>query len=268
MVKNTDLPLVSIIAPMYNIESFVIETINSVLNQTYSNFELILIDDKSPDNTVKEVKNFDDPRIRLIVNEQNLGAGETRNVGIRAATGDMIAFLDADDRWYPQKLEKQISFMQETGSAICYTLYDVIDANGRVYADCGYIPDTATYHRILRRNYIRTSSLLFDVKKVGGKVYFPTIRKRQDMLLFLDLIKRVGRADLLAEVTCSYRMHPGGISANKRSVIPYQWAAYRNEEKLPLAYCVFLMAAWFTLAGAATLRRRMKERKSRQTLSA
>lgn len=264
--RNSD-PLVSIVAPMYNLEEFIYETITSVLNQTYSNFELILVDDRSQDNTVNVVRNFDDNRIKLILNEKNIGAGETRNIGIRESKGDFIAFLDADDLWYPEKLEKQISFMRETGSLVCYTKYDVIDKNSFVYAGCGHIPKRATYHKILRRNYIRTSSLVYDISGVGGKVYFPKIRKRQDMLLFLDLIKRAGKADLLPEVTCSYRMHPGGISAKKRSLLPYQWAAYRYEEKLPIFYCVFLMTAWFVLAGSATLNRKAKERKARKAMS-
>ncbi|AZV79334.1 glycosyltransferase family 2 protein [Parasedimentitalea marina] len=258
MNNMPDQPFVSIVAPMYNLDSFIAETIQSVLSQTYTNFELILVDDCSSDETLARVQSFRDSRIKLILNEENKGAGETRNVGIRAARGNLIAFLDADDLWYPNKLMSQLAFMDRTGSAVCYTLYDVINAQGVVYADCGYVPKKATYHQILRRNFIRTSSLIFNVDKVGGKVYFPKIRKRQDMLLFLDLIKRVGQANLLDEVTCSYRLHSGGISANKKSVIPYQWAAYRHEEKLSLPYSAVLMSAWFVLAGYATLRRRMK----------
>lgn len=265
MQMSSDRPLVSVIVPVYNLESFVQETIDSVLSQTYDNFELILIDDRSDDQTVALIKAYTDPRVKLIVNATNQGAGETRNAGLHAAQGQLIAFLDGDDRWYPDKLQSQIDFMAKTGCAVCYTRYDIIDANSVVYAGSGHVPAKATYHRILRRNFIRTSSLAFDVQKVGGKVFFPKIRKRQDMLLFLNLIKRAGPARLLDKVSCSYRMHPGGISANKRSLIPYQWAAYRHEEKLSLAYSSFLMVAWFVLAGSLTLRRRIKEQFAAKT---
>lgn len=257
-------PLVSIIAPMYNLEPFIDETIESVLAQTYQNFELILVDDSSSDDTVKKVQEFKDPRIRLIVNEKNQGAGRTRNRGIEIATGDYIALLDADDLWYPHKLQTQIEFMTSNNVAFSYTLYDVMDKYGRVYAGCGHVPSNATYHKILRRNFIRTSSVIYEVKRLEGVIYFPTIRKRQDMLFFLALIKKTGPARLLNNVTCSYRMHPGSISSNKRSLIPYQWNAYRHQERLSLAYSSFLMAAWFALAGTATLQRRWKETKTRR----
>lgn len=255
-------PLVSIVAPMYNLGPFIVETINSVLCQTYSNFELILVDDKSTDDTVQKVQDFNDQRIKLIVNDVNVGAGETRNKGIAAASGKFIALLDADDVWYPHKLRTQMDFMANKNIAFCYTLYDIIDRDSRVYSDCGKVPRSATYHKILRKNYIRTSTVLFDVEKIGGKIFFPKIRKRQDMLFFLALIKKSGPARLLANVTCSYRMHPDSVSANKRSLIPYQWAAYRQEEKLSLIYSTFLMVAWFALAGSMTLKRRLKARKS------
>lgn len=265
MVATNSGPLISIIAPMHNLEAFISETIRSVLAQTYSNFELILVDDQSSDNTVAVVQTFEDPRIRLIVNEKNVGAGQARNNGLEAATGEYIALLDADDLWYPHKLQAQVDFMAARDIAFSYTLYDVIDKDSHVYADCGRVPAKAPYHKILRRNFIRTSSVMYDVRKMGGEIYFPEIRKRQDMLFFLALIKKAGPARLLNDVTCSYRMHPGGISANKRSLIPYQWAAYRREEKLSVAYSSFLIVAWFVLAGSATMRRRLKERLARST---
>lgn len=260
MTADDQNPLISIIAPMYNLESFIEETIQSVLNQTYQNFELIVVDDRSTDETVAVVNTFNDARIKLIENKTNVGAGQSRNNGIEAATGQFIALLDADDMWYPNKLLAQLNFMTTKDIAFCYTLYDVVDKDSRVYADCGRMPAKATYHQILRRNFIRTSTVMFNVSKMGGKVYFPTIRKRQDMLFFLALMKKAGPAHLWSEITCSYRMHPGGISANKRNLIPYQWAAYRHEEKLSLGYSSFLMVAWFVLAGTITLRRRLKER--------
>ena len=255
--ENDKEPLVSIVTPMYNIETFIEHTINSVLNQTYHNFELILVDDCSTDNTLEIVKGFSDDRIQLLINVENQGAGRSRNKGLSAAKGDYIAYLDADDIWHPEKLEKQIKFAKKTGAAIIYTKYDIIDSTGKVYAESGDIPVKATYHQLLRHCFIRTSSLIYDVEKCGGKVFFPDILKRQDFLMFLNLIKRFGYANLLDEITCSYRLHPNGISANKRSLIPYQWAAYRHEEKLPLPYCLFLMMNWFIRSGKVTIERKL-----------
>lgn len=255
-------PAVSIVVPMYNLSLYVRDAVQSVLDQTYSDYEIILIDDCSTDDTVAIAKSIEDPRIILLENSQNSGAGESRNAGVRAARGRYIAFLDGDDLWYPGKLQGQMAFMEETGAAVVYTRYDVVDQNGKVYADSGRLPAKATYHRLLRHCFIRTSSLIFDVEKLGRKVYFPKIRKRQDFIFFLELIKLAGKADLLDLNTCSYRLHPGGISARKFDNIPYQWAAYRKEEKLSVAYSTFLMANWFARAGKVVLQRKLKERRA------
>jgi teichuronic acid biosynthesis glycosyltransferase TuaG len=257
--KIDDTTLVSIIAPMHNLSKFIGSTIESVLAQTYSNFEFILIDDRSSDNTIEIVETYKDDRIKLIKNTTNLGAGGSRNVGVAAARGKYIAFLDGDDLWYPQKLENQISFMRKRLASVVYTRYDIIDSNGTVYANSGAMPNEATYHKLLRHCFIRTSSLIYDIEGVGGKVYFSKIRKRQDFIMFLALIKRVNTAHLLDEITCSYRLHPEGISGKKSKNIKFQWAAYRTEEKLSLPYSAFLMANWFIRAGKVVIKRKIQE---------
>ena len=126
-------PLVSIITPMYNSEKFILKTIKSVINQTYSNWELLLIDDRSTDNSIKILEDFKSKyaNIKLLQNDTNLGAAKSRNKGILEAKGDYIAFLDADDLWKPNKLDLQIQFMQTHNCDVSFSSYEQIDENGK-----------------------------------------------------------------------------------------------------------------------------------------
>lgn len=255
----TSVPLVSIVTPMYNAAGYIEQTIQSALNQTYRYFEIILVDDCSSDDTRNIVEAIDDRRVKMICNAENIGAGKSRNAAVRAARGRYIAFLDADDLWTPDKLEVQVAYMEKKNIAFIYTGYDVINDKGEVFSDSGKLPKTASYHQILRHNWIRTSSAIYDTERTGGKIYFSDIRKRQDMIMFLDIIKKTGPAHLLDQVTCSYRVHSDSISSSKMTVIPYQWAAYRKVEGLSLFYSSYLMGYWFCRAGFKTLLRRMQK---------
>ena len=256
MIKKA--PLVSIVMPTYNVSDFIEEAIISVLSQSYDNIELILVDDCSSDDTIEKISSFDDKRIILLQNEINLGPGVTRTRGLRAAKGDFIALLDADDRWYPDKLSAQVKFMQSTGAAVTYTRYDLIDEFGKTYMNSGALPEVATYHKLLRHCFIRTSSVVFDVKKTGRDVAFADIKKRQDFVFFLSLLKRVGEARLVDEMSCSYRIHAGSVSSSKLRNIRFQWAAYREHEKLNLTYCIYLMSHWFLRSGVLVLIRKTR----------
>lgn len=248
-------PLVSIVMPMHNSADHIVETIESVLAQTYQNFELIAVDDASRDNTLDVVAQIGDPRIRVVALKDNVGAGHARNAGIEAASGDFLALLDSDDRWYPQKLAHQLELMEREGSAMCYTRYDLIDGSGKHIGDSGPLAKHVTYDELLKHCIIRTSSLVIDLGALSEKVYFPTIRKRQDFVFFLRLLKQIPKADLLDEITCSYRLHSGTVSSNKLRVIPFQWNVYRVQEGLPLTKSVRLMAGWFFSAGMVNMRR-------------
>lgn len=251
-----DHPLVSIVVPTYNVESYIAATITSVLRQTYGSFELLLIDDCSTDTTVDIINSFTDPRIRLIRNARNSGAGITRTTGLQMAKGRYIALLDSDDLWYPEKLTMQISFMQQTGAAATYTRYDIIDDLGNVYMDSGSLPSTVNYQRLLRHCYIRTSSLVYDASAVGRDITFADIKRRQDYVFFLDILKRIGEAKLVDHITCSYRIHSRSVSSSKFKNIPYQWAAYRHCQGLSLPHCTLLMGNWFLRSGFVVIKRK------------
>ena len=222
-------PLVSIVMPMHNSADHIVETIESVLAQTYQNFELIAVDDASRDNTLDVVAQIGDPRIRVVALKDNVGAG--------------------------QKLAHQLELMEREGSAMCYTRYDLIDGSGKNIGDSGPLAKHVTYDELLKHCIIRTSSLVIDLGALSEKVYFPTIRKRQDFVFFLRLLKQIPKADLLDEITCSYRLHSGTVSSNKLRVIPFQWNVYRVQEGLPLTKSVRLMAGWFFSAGMVNMRR-------------
>ncbi len=251
-------PTVSVVIPTYNASPYVVETIGSVLNQTFSDFEIIVIDDHSSDNTVELVLSVKDDRIKLIVNSENSGAGATRTRGLRAAKGRYVALLDADDLWAPFKLAQQIEHMAANGHAITYTGYDLIDSKGTKFADSGRLPRSASYNKLLSHCFIRTSSLVYDADIIGRDVTFPNIRKRQDFLFFLALLKRAGPAYLVDQASCSYRIHSDGISSKKFANVPYQWAAYREHERLGLLRCVALMGQWFIRSGLVVTSRTMR----------
>lgn len=150
----TDYGLVSIIMPNYNSDMYIKKTIDSVLAQTYKNWELIIVDDCSTDNSLKIVNSFNDARIKIIKNEVNSGAAVSRNNALRVAEGKWIAFLDSDDLWTSEKLEKQISFMVDDDLLFSYTDYDVVDENDKITSTFRPSFDICTYKDILKHNHI------------------------------------------------------------------------------------------------------------------
>ncbi|WP_426595914.1 glycosyltransferase family 2 protein [Pectobacterium brasiliense] len=222
------LPLVSIIMPTYNSEHTLEESINSVLSQTYINWELIITDDCSDDLTQEILKKYSEyeKRIKFFVNEVNMGAGFSRNRSIDAAEGDYIAFLDSDDLWLPEKLEKQINFMSNNNYALTYTAYRKIDEKGNVIGK--FIPPiVTTYNKLLYSNVIGCLTAIYDAR-ILGKCYMPLIRKRQDMALWLDILKNYPEAHCLQEELALYRISRNSISSNKVKILKHQWFFYRN----------------------------------------
>ncbi|MEH2919970.1 glycosyltransferase family 2 protein [Samsonia erythrinae] len=220
--------LVSIIMPTYNSESTLEESINSILLQTYNNWELIVTDDCSDDSTLEILKKFSeiDNRIKFFLNEKNMGAGFSRNKSIEAAKGDYIAFLDSDDLWLPEKLEKQINFMRNNNYALTYTAYKKIDEQGNVIGR--FIPPmVTTYNKLLYSNVIGCLTAIYDVR-ILGKCFMPLIRKRQDMALWLSILKSYPAAYCLQEELALYRMSKNSISSNKFKILKHQWIFYRR----------------------------------------
>lgn len=225
--------LVSIITPSYNSSIFIKETINSVLAQSYQNWEMIIVDDVSSDNSIQVIEKFivNDNRIKLIQLEKNSGAAVVRNKAIEIAEGKYIAFLDSDDLWLPEKLEKQIEFMEKNNSALSYSNYNLIDEEGN---DLNIIKNPIskiTYKEQLKENQIGCLTAIYDQEKLG-KIYMPLIRKRQDYGLWLNILKKIDHADKIDEVLAIYRVRKNSISSNKFEMLKYNFDLFNKHQKL------------------------------------
>lgn len=226
--------LVSIITPMYNSAEFISETIQSVQIQTLPDWEMLIVDDCSTDNSVKVVDSIadDEPRISLIQLDKNSGAAVARNRAIDASKGRYIAFLDSDDLWLPDKLEKQLAFMEEKECPFSYGAYEKIDEMGNIINHVG-VPQKISYIELLKTNSIGCLTVVYDTKYFG-KMMMPLIRRRQDFALWLQLLKQVSFAYGLRETLGQYRVRTNSISANKVNTATYTWHLYREIEKFPL----------------------------------
>ena len=225
--------LVSIITPSYNSSRFIKASIDSVLSQTYQDWEMIIVDDKSPDNSNKIIENYikNDSRIRLIKLNKNSGPAIARNRAIKEAAGRYIAFLDADDVWLPLKLQKQIKFMQGKDICLSYTEYIKIDENSTEISGVIHSPRRVDYAKMLRSNYIPCLTAIYDTKMIG-KVYMPNILKRQDYGLWLKILKQIDYAYALNEPLAKYRIYHSSVSSNKFIAALYVWKLFREVEKL------------------------------------
>lgn len=215
---------------MYNSEAFISETINSVINQTYISWELILIDDFSEDNTLKIITPFLEKyqNIRLLKNSKNEGAAITRNKGIEAAKGDYIAFLDSDDLWKPNKLETQISFMEANNCDVCFSSYEQINEQGKPLNKLVKALPRLTYKKYLKSNYIGNLTGIYNVRALG-KIKSPNLRKRQDWLLWLEAIKKSKKPALgIQESLAYYRVRDNSISSNKLELIKHNFWVYKK----------------------------------------
>lgn len=224
--------LITVITPCYNSEEFISDTIQSILNQSFSNWELIVVDDCSTDNSVSIIQSYvdQDRRIELIQLIENSGAAVARNKAIEAAQGRYIAFLDSDDLWMPDKLEKQIIFMQERDVAFTYSAYEKIDIGRKVFGTVG-VPDKVSYKDLLKVCSIGCLTAVYDTE-ILGKIYMPLIRKRQDLGLWLKILKKTSFAYATPGILSQYRIRNDSISANKRVAAQYTWRLYREVEGL------------------------------------
>lgn len=236
-------PLCSIIMPCYRASAYIGKSIQSIQNQTFTDWELIIIDDASHDGTVEFLdEQFvrKDARIRLIGLEQNGGAAVARNTGIEAAQGRYIAFLDSDDIWLSHKLEKQLRFMQDNEYALTFTGYDKISETAEPLGYVG-VPEKVNYRQLLKANIIGCSTAIYDTQ-VLGKVYMPLLRKRQDFGLWLRILKKIDYAVGLNEPLTVYMIRQGSVSSNKKEAAKYNWILYREVERLNIvASCYYFI---------------------------
>lgn len=225
--------LVSIVTPMYNSEKYISETIISVLKQSYKNWEMLIVDDKSKDNSVNIVKDFSkrDERIVLIELDKNSGAAVARNVALDNAKGRFIAFLDSDDLWEVEKLEKQIDFMKKSNIAFSFTSYKLIDENGNYLNKIVKVPSNIDYKGLLRNTIIGCLTVLID-KKIIGDFRMPLIRRGQDFATWLSILKKGHLAYGLNEPLAKYRFVKESLSSNKIKAAKRTWNIYRDIENL------------------------------------
>jgi teichuronic acid biosynthesis glycosyltransferase TuaG len=232
--------LVSIVTPAYNAASFVEETIRSVLAQTYQHWEMLIVDDCSRDSTSAIVEKWArvDKRIRLIRHEVNRRASGARETALEAAQGRYIAFLDSDDLWLSEKLERQLAFMRERDAALSYTSFRRISQDGATVGNPIAIPKSLTYRQLLGNTAIATSTAIVDRKKAGP--FQITHTYYDDFALWATLLKRGLTAHGLREDLMRYRVVNNSLSRNKGKSSLKVWQAYRQVEQLsPLA------AAWY-----------------------
>lgn len=227
-------PLVSIITPAYKAEKYIMDCIRSVQNQTYENWEMIIVNDKSPDSTeelIKEAAEMDG-RIRLISLSQNQGVVNARNTAIQAAKGQYIAFLDSDDVWFPEKLKKQIVSMEENKWPISYTSYDLMDDHGEALHKTVNAPASTTYKELLKGSNIGCLTVVVN-KAMVGEFLMPKIH-HEDYATWLMLLKRGFVAYGIPESLACYRKATGSLSGNKKKAAQWQWKVLREHEGLSL----------------------------------
>lgn len=225
---------VSVIIPCHNNQAYVGSAIDSVLNQTHQNLEIIVIDDASTDDSINIIKKYSFREgFTYLQNRKNLGAAATRNRGIEYATGDYIAFLDADDEWFRDKLKLQIAILQRyPESPLAYSNANVIDATGNIMQK-RVSPTKITQKSLLFQNQIICSSAIYSVARCGGKQFFPDIRKRQDFALWLNIVNNYGSACNANSVLVNYRITKNSVSrSNRLGLIYYNYRAMRLSTNL------------------------------------
>ncbi len=247
--------LVSIVTPMYNGAALVQETINSVLSQTYQDWEMIIVDDCSPDNGQgKNIVNriiATDSRVKLISLPENKGSAGARNKGIENASGEYIAFLDADDLWSPTFLEKQLQFMADNNASIIFSSYKRISEDGQDEVFPPFIvPEKVNYKKILRSLPIFPSTAIMNAEKIGKHFFNESMGSlRDDYVYWLYLLKNhVDFAYGNQEVLASYRLRQDSVTANKLRVIQPHWHVLRHVEKLSLIKSSYYLGWWMWIS--------------------
>ncbi len=239
---------VSIIMPLYNAAPYVEAAIVSVLAQTYPHWQLIIVDDGSKDKSIAVVENFlQDSRIRLLKNIKNSGAVVSRNRAIEAATGDIMAFLDSDDVWYPSKLEKQMAeYERHPQTAIVFSNYEQMDAQGKGLGKVITSPTSVDYSTLLKSNCIGCLTATYN-KILLGKRYFLQ-QGHEDYILWLSILKQGYIATNVGDCLAKYRITTHSLSANKIKAAGWQWRIYRQVEKLSLFKSVYCFGC-YVIAG-------------------
>lgn len=240
--------LVSIIVPVYNAEKYIEETIACVAAQTYENWELLLVEDCGTDGTLNVIIQYidknDDARIRLIRQPSNQGAARARNRGLQEAHGRYIAYLDADDLWVPEKLERELAFMKKKDAAFAFTGYEFADELGRGLGKIVHVPETLSYRQALSNTTIFTTTVMFDTEKIGREQLEMPVVKSEDSALWFRVLREGYTAYGLDENLVKYRRGGKSLSSNKLEAIRRIWNLYRRSEGLSLPCSAYHFCFW------------------------
>ena len=237
------MPEVSIITPCYNSSKFLQQTIDSVLNQTFTDWEWLITDDKSTDHSVEIINKVDDERIKLTVAEKNGGAGHARNLSLEKATGRFITFLDADDFWEPNFLEEMVSFMKKENAELAYSNYSRCDENLIPKIEDFKADKNVTFNNLLKTCRLSLLSSMYDSQRVG-KEFFPEGSKREDHVMWLNLLKKIPVGKPLPKTMAKYRMHASSISRKKTNIMLDQYLVYKDYMKFSTLKSMYYTANW------------------------
>ncbi|MCD8068901.1 MAG: glycosyltransferase [Lachnospiraceae bacterium] len=240
--------LVSIITPVYNVKKYILETIGYVRAQSYTNWELFLIEDNSTDGTrellAEYLEGLADDRIRVIWMDENRGPAAARNLGVEQSRGRYIAYLDADDIWEPDKLLCQLGFMRGKKAAFCFANYEFANEQGEGLGKVVHVPSSLTYRRALRNTTIFTSTVMLDTEQIGRSlIRMPDVRS-EDTALWWQLLRMGYTARGFQETLVRYRRPAGSLSSNKLTAVKRIWVLYRKVEKLGVLYSGYNFCFW------------------------
>lgn len=248
--------LISIIVPVYNVEKYIVETMDCVRRQTYSDWELLLVEDGSTDRTAEIIAHYTkqtgDKRIHLLRQPYNMGAARARNRALAEAKGRYIAYLDADDLWTPEKLERELAFMQEKNAAFAFTGYEFADEKGNGTGKVVRVPETLTYKQALKNTTIFTTTVMFDTAKIDKNKLEMPVMKSEDTALWWSVLRSGYVAYGLDENLVKYRRIGKSLSSNKLEAIRRIWMLYRKAEGLSVVSSAWNFCFW---AVRAVLRR-------------
>lgn len=240
--------LISVIVPVYNVEKYIVETMECVREQTYRNWELLLVEDCSRDRTADRILRYleekKDGRIRLIRQPSNQGAARARNRGLEEAEGRYIAYLDADDLWHPEKLERELRFLKEKGAAFVFTGYEFADEKGRGTGKVVRVPETLNYRQALGNTTIFTTTVMFDTEKIPKEQLRMPLIKSEDTALWFRLLRSGHTAYGLDQNLVKYRRIGRTLSSNKLEAIRRIWNLYRRAEGLNVAESIYYFCFW------------------------
>lgn len=240
---------VSIITPVYNAAPFLDATIRSIQAQTHRDWELLVVDDCSTDNSVAIIKAYaqQDARIKLLKNDKNQGQIATRNKAIKAASGRFIAYLDSDDIWKANKLEKQVQFLIEKEATFVHAYYEYIDEKGTALNKVIKAPFEIDYKKLLNTNYIGCLTAMYDTQKVE-KMLMPYVGKRDDWACWLNILKQGHKAYCLPEILAAYRVGHNSLSSNKLEMAKYNWGILRQNQGLSIFKAAYHFSMYFYLS--------------------